>query len=111
MRVSKLSVVLGLALFAGGCSTEPNSDTQIIVVNTTGEPILAVRYSPCDNDQWGEDQLDVEEDILDGQQRAFNIDPGCYDVRVEFDAAGFDAVALRNQEISEDTHFEWAPAH
>ena len=45
------------------------------------------------------------------QQRAVNIDPGCYDVRAEFDAAGFDAVALRNQEISENTHFEWTPEH
>jgi len=38
-------------------------------------------------------------------------DPGCYDIRADFDVNGQDQVTLLNQQIDENTIFEWTPVH
>ena len=63
MRVSRWVVVLAAVLAFTGCSSEPNSDTQIVVVNATGETIFRVFYSDCEDPQWGDDRLDDDEVI------------------------------------------------
>ena len=111
MRVSRWVVALLAAVVFAGCSSEPNSDTQIVVVNATGETIFGVFYSDCDDPQWGDDRLDEEEDIATATERAFNVDPGCYDIRVDFDESGLDQVTLLNQEIDEGEILEFTPSH
>ena len=111
MRVSRWVVVLAAVLAFTGCSSEPNSDTQIVVVNATGETIFRVFYSDCEDPQWGDDRLGDEEVIENAEERAFNVDPGCYDIRADFDVNGLDQVTLLNQQIDENTIFEWTPVH
>lgn len=111
MRISRWVATLFLVLLFSACSSEPNSDTQIVVVNTTGETIFRVFYSDCEDPQWGDDRLDDDEVIENAEERAFNVDPGCYDIRADFDLNGVDQVTLLNQVIDEDQIFEWTPVH
>lgn len=111
MRISRWVVALLAAVVFAGCSSEPNSDTQIVVLNATGETIFRLFYSDCEDPQWGEDRLDEDEVIENAEERAFNVDPGCYDIRADFDLNGQDQVTLLGQEIDENTIFEWTPVH
>ena len=110
MRMSKWVMALFAAFVIGGCSNEPNSDTQIVVINTTGETIFRVFYSDCEDPQWGDDRLDDDEVIENGEERAFNVNDGCYDIRADFDVNGTDQVTTR-EEVEEGEIFEWSPSH
>ena len=108
LRFGKLfSLFAALAIFAAGCSdsNEPNGDTQLRLINSTGSTILFVYYSDCDDQSWGDDRLDDDETIADGDDRFFDVDPGCYDLRA--DLAGGGSETLFGVQIDEDETFEW----
>ncbi len=111
MRITRWVAALCSVLLFAACSSEPNSDTQIVVVNETGETIFRVFYSDCTDPQWGDDRLEDDEVIETGNEREFNVDEGCYDIRADFDLNGLDQVTLLNQEIDEGEVLEFTPSH
>ena len=109
LRIGKWLLVLVAALFFAACSdsNEPDGDTQIRVVNETGGTIFRVFYSDCDDPDWGDDRLDSDEVIEDGDTRGFDVDPGCYDIRADLDATG----TLANQRTVFDVQIDDGEIH
>lgn len=85
-RGSLLVALLAVALVAAcSDSNEPNGDTQFRLENESGETILFVFFSECDDPSWGSDRLGSDEVVEDGEDRLFDIpNEGCWDFRVVF---------------------------
>ncbi len=99
---------LSVLLCAGAActdNTDPDDQTILEIVNDGDTAIEMVNYSACDDPEFGIDRLDPGEDIAPGASRVFEIEPGCYDMRVWF-AGGEDEVRF-DEEISPGETFEW----
>jgi hypothetical protein len=113
MRISRWLAVLATVLLFAACGgdNEPNGDTQIRVVNTTGETIFSILFSNCDDINWGEDRLDDDEVVETGTERSFDVNDGCYDIRADFDLNGADQQTIFAVEIEDGEIFDWEPSH
>jgi hypothetical protein len=61
--------------------TGPDEDVAIIrILNSSSDPVVEVRISPCEEDAWGDDRL--ADNLQPGDSRDFRLTPDCYDVRV-----------------------------
>jgi hypothetical protein len=101
-----LAVLLLGAGAACADNTDPDDPTILEIVNESDTVIEMVNYSACDDPEFGIDRLDPAEDVAPGASRIFEIEPGCYDMRVWF-AGGEDEVRF-DDEISPGQTFEWA---
>lgn len=76
--------VLILAAACSDDSTGPEVSTASIVIkNRMSSPIAFVYIADCAVNTWGNDRLGANEVIGTTQDRAFSVEPGCWDVRVE----------------------------
>lgn len=109
MRISRrkfgglLAMLLAAVLFAGACSD--SNDTRLRLVNNTGSTILFVYYSACTDDTWGVDRLGDNETVANGDDRLFDLDAGCWDLRA--DVSGGGSVTLFDVDIAENETFVW----
>lgn len=87
-------------------NTDPDEPAQLEIVNESDTVIETVNYSACDDPEFGIDRLEPDEDLAPGATKVFEIEPGCYDMRVWF-AGGDDEVRF-DEEISPGEVFEWA---
>ena len=101
-----LAILLLCAGAACADNTDPDDQTLLEIVNDSDTVIEMVNYSACDDPEFGIDRLDPGEDIAPGASRTFEIEPGCYDMRVWF-AGGEDEVRF-DEEIGAGETFEWA---
>ena len=92
------------ALLAGCDNFDASDPTRLEIVNGRVEPIDMVNFSACDAPEFGEDRLAPDEDIAAGAVRDFEVEPGCYDIRIWF--AG-DTEVRFEEEISEGETFRW----
>ena len=90
-----LAVVLVVLLAACGDNNDPG-DTSLTIENESGVTIAIVNFSDCDDPEWGEDRLDDDEFLEDGESKSFDVDSGCYDIRVIF-VGGESRTSLDNQ--------------
>ncbi|HEX6644538.1 MAG TPA: hypothetical protein VF037_07670 [Gemmatimonadales bacterium] len=105
-RVRSWLAVLAIAVAAAACSdsNEPG-DTTLTIQNDSGVDIAIVNFSNCDDPEWGEDRLDDDEFIEAGEDRTFDIEDGCWDIRVIF--VGGAAQTDLGNEIAEGEDFTW----
>ena len=76
-----LLATLAACKLDGGQLVKPGIPTgTIIVVNRSADPINAVTISDCDAFSHGLDRLGEGDVIYPGDQRAFRVSAGCYDV-------------------------------
>jgi hypothetical protein len=62
--------------------TGPDEDVGIVrILNSSGDLVVEVRISPCEENNWGENRLDGGA-LQPGDSRDFRLTPDCYDVRV-----------------------------
>lgn len=81
--IVSLGVMLGADTAEAGC--KPGMAKAVsAVLNVHNETSFAIHFvyiSPCNEERSRVDMLGAEEVILPGTQRAFNLDPGCWDLR------------------------------
>ena len=80
-------------------------DATIIVENNASISVREINISDCDDLEWGEDELGPTETIAPGEDRAFDVDTGCYDLRAEFLDDSF--AEDFNIELDEGDEFTW----
>jgi hypothetical protein len=89
------ALLLVVLVAACGDNNDPG-DTSLTIDNESGVVVAFVQYSDCADPEWGPDRLDDDEFIEDGERRSFDVDPGCYDIRVTF-VGGSEVIELDNQ--------------
>ena len=69
----------------GGDPANPSSggSPSIVVRNNSGSTICFVNFSSTSDSSWGGDQLGSSETIGPGLSRAWNVNAGSYDVRLQ----------------------------
>ena len=95
-RVKVLLAILLVAFLAACGDDNDPGDTSLTIENESGVTIAIVNFSDCDDPEWGEDRLDSDEFLEDGESKSFDVDPGCYDIRVIF-VGGASETQLDNQ--------------
>src|SRR5690606_946041 len=105
MRRSRLLPLLLCALLACTDDFDPNDPTRLSVLNGSGVVIEMVNFSACTEPDFDEDRLDPAEDIAPGASRDFEVEPGCYDMRVWF--AGGESETELEIELAEGETFVW----
>jgi hypothetical protein len=104
-RVAALALWSIAALtVACGDKIDPSDPTVLDIVNNGEVAIDSVNYSGCEAAEFGENRLAPSETVAPGASRAFEIDPGCYDLRVWF---GEDPEVRFEEEIEEGETFTW----
>ena len=98
-----LAVLLVVFLVAACSDSNEPGDTSLTIENESGVTIAIVQFSECTDPEWGDDRLDDDEFLEDGDSKTFDVEPGCYDIRVIYVDESFD-VQL-NKEISEGEEF------
>ena len=80
------TLVLGATLGLTACDDVigTGDDATIIVENNASVSVREIYISECEDDTWGDDRLGPTETISPGNDRAFGVDAGCYDLRAEF---------------------------
>lgn len=82
--------VAGAVIGLSGCDDITGSDdATIIVENNASVSVFRLFISECEDDTWGNDELATNETISPGDDRDFDVDPGCWDLRAEFSDATF----------------------
>lgn len=84
--------VLGVLALAGaftgltGCGDDitGSDDATIIVQNNASVAVVNLFISPCEDETWGNDELGSGQSISSGDDREFDVEPACYDLRAEF---------------------------
>lgn len=82
-----------------GPASESTDGFQVTIVNQTPVDICYVHISPVSSDSWGDDWMGEDEVIAPGDERAFDVPGGVYDIAA-FDCG--DAVVATAWEVSED---------
>jgi hypothetical protein len=95
-RVKGWLAVLLVVLVAACSDNNDPGDTSLTIENESGTTIAIVNFSDCDDPEWGEDRLDDDEFLEDGESKTFDVDEGCYDIRVIF-VGGASETQLDNQ--------------
>ena len=95
-RVKGWLAVLLVVLLAACSDNNDPGDTSLTIENESGVTIAIVNFSDCDDPEWGEDRLDDDEFLEDGESKTFDVDAGCYDIRVIF-VGGASETQLDNQ--------------
>ena len=96
-RLKGLLTVLLVVLLVAACGDENDpGDTSLTIENESGVTIAIVNFSDCDDPEWGDDRLDSDEFLEDGESKSFDVDAGCYDIRVIF-VGGASQTQLDNQ--------------
>ena len=105
-RVRGWVAVLLVSFLVAACgdSNEPG-DTSLTIENESGITIAIVNFSDCDDPEWGDDQLDSDEFIEDGESRSWGVNDGCYDIRVIY--VGGTSETLLDQQIDDGEDFIW----
>ena len=98
--------VVALAFLLGALAGCDGTDSGTLSIeNVTDTEIWFVHYSDCEDLDWGEDRLGETEVIAVGATRSFDVDAGCYDLKVRFaDGAWQERLDV---EIAADTEFTW----
>ncbi len=73
--------------------------SQLVIVNQSAVPLCIVKISPTTSNEWGPDRLGRDEMIMPNTQRAWQVQPGAYDVRVE-DCQGRPLLEKRNVPVT-----------
>lgn len=103
-RIRGWLAVLAVLLVAACGGDGPDSGT-LTIENNSGVTIAIVNFSDCGDPEWGPDQLDPDEFIEDGESRSWDVDVGCYDIRVIF--VGGAEQENFDQEIEQGDDFIW----
>ena len=80
------TLALGVTFALTGCDDVigAGGDATIIVENNASISVRELYISECDDLEWGQDELGPTETISPGEDRAFDVDAGCYDLQAEF---------------------------
>lgn len=108
-RAKGWMALVAAALLVGACGGDGPEGATLTLDNQSGVTIGYVYYSDCDDLEWGEDRLGDTEVIQDGDDRSFDVDAGCYDIRLENLGVGegFLFAEMRDVVIDEDEEFVW----
>lgn len=83
--IGGLALALSVATFTGCDEITGNGDeATIIVENNTSVSVFYMYISECGDDEWGNDELGSSETISPGEDREFDVEAGCWDLRAEF---------------------------
>ena len=82
-----------------------SDDATIIVENNASVSVFFVFISECSDSDWGDDQLGADETISPGEDREFDVDAGCWDLRAEFSDDTF--AEDFGIELDEGDEFTW----
>lgn len=101
------TLALGATLALTGCDdlVGAGGDATIIVENNASVSVFFLYISDCGDGTWGDDRLGDNETISPGEDRAFGVDDGCYDLRAEFSDDTF--AEDFGIELDEGDEFTW----
>jgi hypothetical protein len=108
MRSLARVLLLSLVVSAAACGDDdggPPEQASITVQNRSAQTIAFVFIADCAVATWGNDRLGATEVIAPNANRAFSVDPGCWDARAE--TAGGSAVERAAIELDEGENFNW----
>ena len=86
LNFRSLGVSIGASVLLAGCGTSataPSTSAYLELDNQSGEAIYYLYYSECEADNWGEDRLDADQVIAEGELHRESFNPGCWDFKSE----------------------------
>ncbi len=84
---------------SGAAAAPSGARSKFVIVNESSVPLCIVQISPSSDQQWGPDRLGERETIPPGARRAWEAEPGIYDVLIR-DCRGRVLLERRNVPIS-----------
>ena len=99
------------AAAAGGASSGnvSSGSARLDVVNGSGESVYSMQASACSDSNWGPDRLGSSV-ISAGGQMSFDLTPGCWDFRADFDQdhSSGNELVQRNIQINSGSSWTWS---
>ncbi|HEX9951902.1 MAG TPA: hypothetical protein VGB53_09055 [Rubricoccaceae bacterium] len=98
------------AAAAGGTSSGSvaSGSARLDVVNESGMSVYSMQASACSDSNWGPDRLGSST-ISSGGSMSFDLTPGCWDFRADFDSdhASGNELVQRNIRIGSGSSWTW----
>ncbi len=94
----------------GGNSGNISSGTaRLDVVNNSGRSVYSMQASSCSDSNWGPDRLGSTV-ISAGGSKSFDLTPGCWDFRADFDSdhSSGNELVQRNIQINGGSSWTWS---
>ena len=113
---SMAAIVIAATMGVAACNTEstnapPDLDAEVRISNQTNGPVLFVHIRRCGSGNWGSDLLGELERIEIGQEKVFDVESGCMDLRAQYLENPLESpivVKIReNVSIPQDGSFTW----
>ena len=103
--IGALVLALSVGAFTGCDDITGSDDATIIVENNASVSVFELYIAECDDDLWGDDELGTTETISPGEDREFDVDAGCWDLRARFSDDTF--AQDFGIEVDEGDEFTW----
>ena len=92
----------------GGSGNISAGTARLDVVNNSGTSVYSMQASSCSDSNWGPDRLGSST-ISSGGQMSFDLTPGCWDFRADFDSdhSSGNELVQRNIQIDGGSSWTW----
>jgi len=86
-----------------------SGSARLDVVNNASQSVYSMQASACSDGNWGPDRLGSDT-IPSGTSMSFDLTPGCWDFRADFDAdhSNGDELVQRNVQIGGGSAWTWS---
>ena len=92
----------------GGSGNVSAGSARLDVVNNSGQSVYSMQASACSDSNWGPDRLGTSV-IGSGSSMSFDLTPGCWDFRADFDSnhSSGNELVQRNIQIGSGSSWTW----
>ncbi len=92
----------------GGNGNVSSGSARLDVVNRSGQSVYSMQASSCSDSNWGTDRLGSST-ISSGGSMSFDLTPGCWDFRADFDSdhSSGNELVQRNIQIGSGSSWTW----
>ena len=93
---------------SGNVGNVSSGSARLDLVNNSGRSVYSMQASSCSDTNWGTDRLGSSV-ISAGNSMSFDLTPGCWDFRADFDAdhSSGNELVQRNIQIASGSSWTW----
>jgi hypothetical protein len=99
---------MGRQYMPGNVGSVASGSARLDVVNRSGQQVYSINASSCSESNWGPDRLGSDT-ISSGGVQSFDLTPGCWDFRADFDSdhSSGNELTQRNIQIGSGSSWTW----